>query len=153
MGEQNFEVPGQAREFLEKSIDQARSAFEAITGAAEKAVSSFESALPGAAKEVNSKIFAATQANIEATFDFAKKLAQAKDPQEVLRLHADFAKAQAESFQKQASGSRRGRAKSAVRPAGQDVAKLLSQELLGAETTFSVARAPSRHSRGEGLKD
>ena len=103
MGEQNFEVPGQAREFLEKSIDQARSAFEAISGAAEKAVSSFELALPGAAKDVNSKIFAATQANIEATFDFAKKLAQAKDPQEVLRLHADFAKAQAESFQKQAS--------------------------------------------------
>lgn len=103
MREQSFEVPGQAREFLEKSIDQARSAFEAITGAAERAVGSFELALPGAAKDVNSKIFAATQANIEATFDFAKKLAQAKDPQEVLRLHAEFAKAQAESFQKQAT--------------------------------------------------
>jgi len=103
MVEQNFEVPGQAREFMEKSIDQARNAFEAITGAAEKAVSSFESALPAPAKEVNSKIFAAAQANIEATFDFAKKLAQAKDPQEIMRLHADFAKAQTEAFQKQAT--------------------------------------------------
>ena len=103
MAEQSFEVPGQAREFMEKSIDQARSAFEAITGAAEKAVASFESALPGAAKDVNSKIFACAQANIEATFDFAKKLAQAKDPQEIMRLHADFAKAQTETLQKQAS--------------------------------------------------
>jgi phasin len=103
MVEQNFEVPGQAREFMEKSIDQARNAFEAFTGAAEKAVSSFESALPSAAKEVNSKIFAAAQANIEATFDYAKKLAQAKDPQEIMRLHADFAKAQTETFQKQAT--------------------------------------------------
>ncbi len=103
MAEQKFEVPVQAREFVEKSIEQARSAFEAFTGAAEKAVGSFESALPGAAKEVNSKIFAATQANIEATFDFAKKLAQAKDPQEILQLHAEFAKAQTENFQKQAA--------------------------------------------------
>ena len=103
MAEQSFEVPGQAREFMEKSIDQARSAFEAFTGAAEKAVSSFESALPAPAKDVNSKIFACAQANIEATFDFAKKLAQAKDPQEIMRLHADFAKAQTETLQKQAT--------------------------------------------------
>jgi len=103
MAEQSFEVPGQAREFMEKSIDQARSAFEAFTGAAEKAVSSFESALPAPAKDVNSKIFACAQANIEATFDFAKKLAQAKDPQEIMRLHADFAEAQAETLQKQAT--------------------------------------------------
>jgi phasin len=103
MVDQNFEVPGQAREFMEKSIDQARNAFEAFTGAAEKAVSSFESALPGPAKEINSKIFACTQANIEATFDFAKKLAQAKDPQEIMRLHADFAKAQTETLQRQAT--------------------------------------------------
>ncbi len=103
MAEQNFEVPVQAREFMEKSIDQARNAFEAFTGAAEKAVSSLESAMPAPAKEVNSKIFAYTQANIEATFDLAKKLAQAKDPQEIMRLHADFAKAQTEAFQKQAS--------------------------------------------------
>ena len=103
MAEQSFEVPGQAREFMEKSIDQARSAFEAFTGAAEKAVSSFELALPAPAKDVNSKIFACAQANIEATFDFAKKLAQAKDPQEIMRLHADFAKAQAETLQKQAT--------------------------------------------------
>ena len=103
MAEQNFEVPVQAREFVEKSIDQARSAFEAFTGAAEKAVSSLEAALPGPAKEVNSKIFACTQANIEATFDFAKKLAHAKDPQEIMQLHAEFAKAQTETFQKQAT--------------------------------------------------
>jgi phasin len=103
MAEQNFEVPVQAREFVEKSIDQARSAFEAFTGAAGKAVSSLESAFPGAGTEVNSKIFACTQANIEATFDFAKKLAQAKDPQEIMQLHAEFAKAQTENFQKQAA--------------------------------------------------
>ena len=103
MAEQSFEIPAEAREFMEKSIEQARSAFEAFTGAAQKAASSVESALPGAAKEVNSKIFACAQTNIDATFDFAKKLAQAKDVQEIMQLHADFAKAQTESLQKQAT--------------------------------------------------
>ena len=52
---------------------------------------------------MSGKVFAHAQANIEATFDFAKKLANAKDAQEVLQLHSDFVKAQIESLQKQAT--------------------------------------------------
>jgi phasin len=103
MAEQSFEVPAQAREFMEKSIEQTRIASEAFTAAAERAVSLLEWALPGSAKDVNSKTFACAQANLEATFDFAKKLAQAKDAQEIMRLQSDFAKAQTESLQKQAT--------------------------------------------------
>jgi len=103
MAEPNFEVPAQVREFMEKSVDQARSAFETFAGAAQKAVSSVEGILPSGAKEVSGKVFAQSQANIEATFDFAKKLAQAKDAQEFVQLHSDFAKAQIETVQKQAN--------------------------------------------------
>ncbi|MFY9655052.1 MAG: phasin [Methylocystis sp.] len=103
MAEPNFEIPAQMREFIEKSVDQARSAYESFAGAAEKAVSSVEAVLPSGAKEVNDKVFAHSQANIEATFDFAKKLAHAKDAQEFMQLHSDFAKAQMETIQKQTS--------------------------------------------------
>jgi len=103
MAEPNFEVPTQVREFMEKSVDQARSAFETFAGAAQKAVDSVEGVLPSGAKEVSDKIFAQSQTNIQATFDFAKKLVQANDAQEFMQLHSDFVKAQIETIQKQAS--------------------------------------------------
>jgi len=104
MAEPSFEVPAQVRELMEKGVEQARSAFETFAGAAQKAVGSVEPVLPGGAKEINEKVFAYSQANIEATFDFAKKLAHAKDAQELVQLHSDFVKAQIETIQKQAEG-------------------------------------------------
>jgi len=102
MAEPSFEVPAQVREFMEKSVEQARSAFETFAGAAHAAVSSVEQVLPAGAKEVSGKVFAHSQANIEATFDFAKKLANAKDAQEFMQLHSDFVKAKIETIQNQA---------------------------------------------------
>jgi len=48
------------------------------------------------------KALAYAEANVKASFDLAKKLVQAKDPQEVLQLQSEFLKAQFESFQEQA---------------------------------------------------
>jgi|APFre7841882630_1041343.scaffolds.fasta_scaffold23527_2 phasin len=103
MAQASFEVPAQVREFMEKSVEQARSAFETFAGAAQKAVSSVEPVLPSGAKEVNEKVFGYSQANIEATFDFAKKLAHAKDAQELMQVHSDFVKSQIETLQQQAN--------------------------------------------------
>ena len=98
----SFEVPVQVREFVEKSVEQARGAFETFAGAAQKAVGSVEPVPPGGAREISEKVFGYSQANIEATFDFAKKLAKAKDTREFVQLHGDFIKTQTESLQQQA---------------------------------------------------
>jgi phasin len=102
MAQSDFEVPAQVRELMEKSVEQARSAFETFSGAAQKTVGSIEPMLPSGAKEVNGKVFSYSQANIEAAFDFAQKLVHAKDPQEFMQLHSDFAKMQIETLQQQA---------------------------------------------------
>jgi len=102
MTQQNFEVPVEFRELMEKSVEQARTALETFSGAAQKAVSSVEAALPSGAKEVSGKAFSYSEANIKATFDFARKLVHAKDAQEFLQLQREFAKTQIETLQEQA---------------------------------------------------
>ena len=50
----------------------------------------------------NGKAFPYSEANIKATFGFARKLVHAKDAQEFLQLQRDFAKTQIETLQEQA---------------------------------------------------
>ena len=96
----SFEVPVQVREFMEKSVEQARSTFETFSEAARKVVSSIE--LPSGAKEVSGKTFSYSEANIKAACDLAQKLVHAKDAQEFMQLQSDYAKAQIETLQEQA---------------------------------------------------
>ena len=98
----SFEVPAQVREFMEKSVEQARSTFENFSEATRKMVSSVEETLPSGAKEVSAKAFSYSEANIKAACDLAQKLVAAKDAQEFLQLQSDFAKAQIETLQEQA---------------------------------------------------
>jgi len=98
----SFEVPVQVREFMEKSVEQARSTFETFSEAARKVASSIEPALPSGAKEASGKAFSYSEANAKAAFDLAQKLIHAKDAQEFLQLQSDFAKAQIETLQEQA---------------------------------------------------
>lgn len=100
-----YQIPNEVRDFAEKSVEQARKAFEGFAGAAQKAISSVETtttSLQSGAKDVGVKALGYAEANVNAAFDLAQKLVQAKDPQEVLRLQADFVKAQVEAIQEQA---------------------------------------------------
>jgi len=101
----SYQIPSEVRDFAEKSVEQARKAFEGFSGAAQKAISSLDaSAVPfsDGAKDLSIKAFSYADANVKASFDLAQKLVQAKDPQEVLQLQSDFLKSQFESFQEQA---------------------------------------------------
>lgn len=102
VAQSNFQIPVDVRDLVEKSVEQARTAFETFAGAAHKAVSSIEPVLPSGAKELSGKAFSYSEANIKAAFDLAQKLVHAKDAQEFLQLQADFVKAQAEAIQEQA---------------------------------------------------
>lgn len=101
----NYEIPAEMRDFAEKSVEQARKAFEGFFGAAQKAVGSVDTgAFPVAAgmKDVSVKAVSFAEANMRAAFDHAQKLVHAKDLQEVMSLQSEFLKAQLAAFQDQA---------------------------------------------------
>ena len=96
MAKEPFEqiaMPEEIRAFVEQSVAQARTAFDGIFDAANKAVGQFEGnaqAARNAASEIANKSMAYAEKNMEATFDFAQKLMQAKHPTEVMQLQSEF---------------------------------------------------------------
>lgn len=100
-----FEIPNDLRDLAERSVEQARKAFEGFmtaaqrtAGAAEEAASTTQSS----AKSVSAHVLAYTEQNLNATFDLAQKLVKAKDPQEALALQSEFLKSQLAALQSQA---------------------------------------------------
>lgn len=99
-----YQVPNEVRDFAEKSVEQARKAFEGFAGAAQKALTStgeMPFGMPTGAKDVSVKALSFAEANVNAAFDLAQKLVHAKDPQEVLQLQSEFVKAQLNAIQEQ----------------------------------------------------
>ena len=101
-----YEVPKEMREFAERSVAQARKAFEGFMGAVQKSTTAIEApagnpALTGA-KDMSAKAVSFAESNVNAAFDLAEKLVHAKDIQEVMALQTDFLKAQMANIQAQA---------------------------------------------------
>jgi len=100
-----FEVPNELRDFAERSVDQARKAFEGFVTVAQKAVGTVESAsatTQSGVKSVGSHVLGYAEQNVNAAFDLAHKLVQAKDPQEAFALQSEYLKTQLSALQEQA---------------------------------------------------
>ena len=101
----NFEVPPDMRAFAEKSVAQAREAFDGFIGAARKAAEQAQTTAATAqsgAKDMTQLAMSFAERNIASTFDFAQKLARARDANEILSLHADYVKRQMDALSDQA---------------------------------------------------
>src|SRR5258708_7087633 len=101
----NFEVPAEMRAFAEKSMDQAKQAFDSFLAAAQHAVNTAGTQVASAqsgAKEAGGLAMKFAEQNIAASFEFAQKLVRAKDPQEVMALHAEYASQQMSVLSEQA---------------------------------------------------
>ncbi|QGM47295.1 phasin [Methylocystis heyeri] len=99
-----YQIPNEVRDFAEKSVEQARKAFEGFSGAAQKAIASVDTtALPfsAGAKDVGQTALSLAEANVKAAFDLAQKLVQAKDVQEVMHLQSEYVKNQFSAIQEQ----------------------------------------------------
>ncbi|MBV9396083.1 MAG: phasin [Methylobacteriaceae bacterium] len=99
-----YEVPSEMRDFAEKSVEQARKAFEGFIGAAQKAAGAMEAspfAMPVPVKDLGAKAMSFAESNVKAAFDFAQKLVHAKDMQEVLALQSEYLRAQTTAIQEQ----------------------------------------------------
>lgn len=104
MANSPYNIPPEMRDFAEKSVDQARKAFDGFMGAAQKAAGTMESSvaiIPGA-KNISEKAMGFAQDNIHAAFDLAQKMVKAKDVSELMTLQSEYIKAQMASIQAQA---------------------------------------------------
>jgi phasin len=93
------------RDFAERSVDQARKAFESFVSVAQKAVGTVDAATVTThtnVKSVGAHVLGYAEQNVNAAFDLAHKLVQAKDPQEALALQSEYLKAQLAALQNQA---------------------------------------------------
>jgi len=100
-----FEVPPEMRALAEKSVEQARQAFDGFISAAHQAVSAFEGHAETArkgARDVTEKAMSFAEHNIASAFELAQDLVRAKDMQEVLRLQADYIRRQMQALTEQA---------------------------------------------------
>jgi phasin len=99
-----FEIPNELRDFAERSVEQARKAFEGFVSVAQKAAGTVDDAAQQAhsdAKGVGAQILGYAEQNVNAAFELAQKLVQAKDPQEAIALQSEFLKAQLNALQGQ----------------------------------------------------
>lgn len=99
------EMPTEALEFAQKSVDQAQVAFEKAADVAQDNVQVFEavaSAYKSGVVDFQKKAMEFTQKNMEQAFAFSRKLFSTKEFGEVVSLQQSFVKDQAEAFKTQA---------------------------------------------------
>jgi phasin len=97
-------IPPEMRKFTEQTVQQARKAFDDMMSATQKAVSTFEGHAKSAQSsvvEMQRKVVGYSERNVRASLEFAQKLLQAKGPEDVVRLHADYVKAQMQALTEQ----------------------------------------------------
>jgi phasin len=101
----NFDLPGEMRVFVEKSMEQARQAFDSFMTATKEAVGNIESRADTArtgAKEVIDLAMTYSERNIAASFEFAQRLMQAKDAKEIAAIQNDYVTRQIAALTEQA---------------------------------------------------
>ena len=101
----NTLFPPEMRAFAEQSMAQAQKAFDELMAATQRTVSTFEGQTTSAQsgfRGLQQKVVSFSERNVAASFDFAQNLLHAKDGEEVVRLHAEYVKAQIQALSEQA---------------------------------------------------
>ena len=99
-----YEIPTEMRDFAEKSVEQARKAFDGFMGAAQRTVDTLEnsaSSVQANTTDLTRKTFSYAEQNISAAFEHAQRLVRAKDVQEAMQLQAEFVRNQFAALQEQ----------------------------------------------------
>jgi phasin len=99
-----FEVPAAFREFAERSVAQAKDAYEKVKTATEEATDLLEDTYSTAAKgttDYNLKLIELARANANAAFDYARELLAVKSISEVVELSTAHARQQFEALTEQ----------------------------------------------------
>ena len=101
----NFEIPVEMKAFAEKSMEQARQAFDSFINATQTAVTTAESRAASARSGVKDVVDLAmrySERNIATSFEFAQRLLHAKDAKEVTAIHSEYVNSQIAALTDQA---------------------------------------------------
>ena len=101
----SYEIPPEMRDLAEKSVDQARKAFESFIGAAQKAMGQVDtttSTMQTSARTIGDKAVTFAEQNVRSAFDYASRVVKANDMQELMQLQSEYVKAQMATLQEQA---------------------------------------------------
>jgi phasin len=101
----HFDIPADMRALAEKSVEQAKQAFDIFISAAQHAVSAAENQATSAqagAREVGELAMGFAERNVASSFEFVQKLLQAKDPKDVMVLHSEYVNSQIAALTEQA---------------------------------------------------
>jgi len=104
-GSTRFDIPADMLALAEKSVEQAKQAFDIFISAAQHAVSTAETQAATAqagAKQVGELAMGFAERNIASSFEFAQKLLQAKEPKDVMAMHAEYVNTQIAALTDQA---------------------------------------------------
>jgi phasin len=100
-----FEIPEEMRAVAERSVEQAKAAFNTYMQAAQEAVSSFggrvEKSQAGAL-DISKKAMSFAERNVLSAFEFAERIVKVKDVQELLRMQTEFVESQMQVLTAQA---------------------------------------------------
>ena len=101
----NFDIPADMRAMAERSVEQARIAFNTFMTAAHGAITTFENqaeAAQSGAKDLSGKAVSYAERNVANTLAFADRLLHAKDAHDFIRLQTDFIEQQMKELTAQA---------------------------------------------------
>ena len=104
MSKSPFEVPSEMRDLASRSVEQARKAFETFIGAAQKASDTVDAGTHPIQKNVadaSRMTVSFVEKNMNAAFDMAQRLVQAKTMEEVVKIQTEFVQGQAQALQGQ----------------------------------------------------
>jgi phasin len=93
-----FEIPTDVRKMTEQSMEQVRTAINSY-------LQFFQRAVPGnvmGGNELSNKVLNYAERNVANAFEFAQKLVQVKDVQELVKLQTEFIQSQMQAMTEQA---------------------------------------------------
>jgi phasin len=95
-----FEIPEPMRAFADKSVDQAKKAFDDFMTATVKAIDKAETSaksLQSGTQDMNRQAIGFVEENVAATFELAQKMVRAKTLEELGELQKEFLAKQTEA--------------------------------------------------------
>jgi phasin len=103
--DQQFEIPPELRAFTEKSVEQAKQAFDGFISAAHRTVSTLEGHAESTRKDAQNlgeQAVTFAERNITTSFEFAQELVRAKDVEAMLKLQTEYIRSQMQTLAEQA---------------------------------------------------
>ncbi len=99
-----FEVPNEMRAVAERSVQQAKLAFNNYLQATQETVSTLEervTANRAGAQDISKKAMTFAERNVLSAFEFAQRIVQAKDIQDLVRILTEFLQSQMQVLSEQ----------------------------------------------------